>query len=501
MATLKHILIFVVTLIVGGMMMGNQASGIEWENLTPYQKHLVTFVLPASSTETWNADEVQAFLQKYGTRSGIYHSVGMLYRNEGMDRENAQRVMGALLKLQHNVPGDKLHGMWRTGVGKDREDQNWREFVGTGFIVAREYFGDALAPDLVRDIDAALMRAAEGAVKRDVSAGYTNIALMSAFLMDYVGHTASKPEFQEAGKKKAKAIRDLFFQYKTFTEFNSPTYYGVNLMGLGMWRELGKSAGLREWSQEIESNFWGHIAQFYHAGMKNMCGPYARGYGMDMTQYNALVGMCIAMGLDGPEHAPVPNTKDRAFEWAYAPMFALLNVQPPKDLLPEFKTFSAPREVHHEIAYRNKVFHAQVVLESDWMMGAATGMRRRWDQHCPATVHWMVGLEMRWLLVHGENAAEAKIEGRKLQIFATESDAEHPFRILIHAPQADLTLMTENTWTLPGMTFNVQTAFPAPEVSRKTERRFGDVIEIAFPMPDTVDEHTPVLVLSPVKTE
>lgn len=165
MATLKHILIFVVTLIVGGMMMGNQASGIEWENLTPYQKHLVTFVLPASSTETWNADEVQAFLQKYGTRSGIYHSVGMLYRNEGMDRENAQRVMGALLKLQHNVPGDKLHGMWRTGVGKDREDQNWREFVGTGFIVAREYFGDALAPDLVRDIDAALMRAAEGAVK------------------------------------------------------------------------------------------------------------------------------------------------------------------------------------------------------------------------------------------------------------------------------------------------------------------------------------------------
>lgn len=501
MATLKHIFTFVFTLIAGGLMMGNQASGIEWSDLTPYQKHLVTFVLPGSSTETWNAEEVQAFLQKYGTRSGIYHSVGMLYRNAGADRENAQHVMRALLKLQHNVPGDKLHGMWRTGVGKDREDQNWREFVGTGFIVAREYFGDALAPDLMRDIDVALVRAAEGAAQRDVSAGYTNIALMSAFLLDYVGHTASKPTFQALGKKKAKAIHDLFFQYKTFTEFNSPTYYGVNLMGLGMWRELAKSAELREWGQEIESTFWHHIAQFYHADMKNMSGPYVRGYGMDMTQYAALVGLCIAMGFEGPEDAPLPNTRERAFEWAYTPLFAVLNVHPPQDLLDEFKTFSGSREMLHHITYRKNLFQAQAVLESDWMMGAATGMRRRWDQHCPGTVHWKLGNEMGWLLVHGENAAEAKIEGRNLLIFATESNAEHPLRILIHVPNADLKQITENTWTLPGMTFKIQTALSAPEVSRKTEKRFGDVIEIAFPMPDTVDENTPVLVLSPVKTE
>jgi len=481
--------------------MTNSALGIEWDALTPYQKHLVTFVMPESSSSVWDANDIQVFLQRHGTRSGIYHAVGMLYRNEGADRENAQIVMRNLLNLQYNTPGEKNHGMWRTGVGKDREDQNWREFVGVGFIMAREYFGDVLDPDLMRDLDAALIRAAQGAAVRDVSPEYTNIALMSAFLLNYTGHIASHPAFQEQGKEKAKAILDLFSLYNTFTEFNSPTYYGTNLLGLGLWRELGKSPELRTWANEIETVFWKQIAQCYHAGLKNVCGPYVRGYGMDMTKYAALVGLCIAMGLEDAEHAPLPNTKDRAFEWAYAPLFALLNVKPPTDQLNVFKTFSDAREILYEIPHRNKVFQAQVLLEPTWMMGAATGMRRRWNQHCPGTVHWAVGNQVGWLLVDGENAAEVKIEDRKLHIYLTQIDVAHPLRILIYAPQANLKTIIGDTWTLPGMTFHVETALPAPTAQIKEEKGFGDIIEIIFPISNTLTTDGPVLVLSPSKTE
>ena len=495
---IRHVTI---TLIMGWIAMSTSATATEWASLTPYQKYLVTFVLPASSPTVWDAEEIQTFLRKYGTRSGIYHAVGMLYRNEGPDRENAQRVIRELLKLQHNAPGEKIHGMWRTGVDKDRRDQNWREFVGTGLIVAREYFGAAMDSDLIQHIDAALVRATEGAAQRDVSPGYTNIALMSAFLLDYTGHITSNPTFQEQGKTKAKNIFDLFSQHKTFTEFNSPTYYGVNLMGLAMWRELAPSPELRTWAEQIESTFWQHIAQFYHADLKNVCGPYVRGYGMDMTEYIALVGLSIAMGLEDAQHAPLPDTRDRDFEWAYAPMFALLNVQPPDNLLPEFKTFTGSRDILDHIAYRNHTFQAQALLEPTWMMGAATGMRRRWDQHCPGTVHWQAGDELGWLIVHGENAAEVKLIDRNMHIFLTQPDADYPLRILIQVPNADINQMGQNAWTLPGMTFNIQTPLSAPTIQLKKEKRFGDVIEIVFPVPDTCSTDTPALVLAPIKTE
>lgn len=476
-------------------------SAIEWDELTSHQKHIVTFVMPEARSSMMKEEDVDAFLLKHGTRSGIYHSVGMLYRNAGADQKNAQLIMRRLLDLQHNVPGEDLHGMWRTGLNSDRKDQNWREFVGTGFIVARANFGNVLDPDLVQGIDVALVRASEGALQRNVSPGYTNIALMSAFLLDYTGHLVSNDVFINAGQSKAKAIRDLFFEHQTFTEFNSPTYYGTNLMALGMWRELAQSEDLRLWAQEIEAVFWNHIAQFYHAGLKNMCGPYVRGYGMDMTEYNALVGMCIGLGLDNWEQTPLPNTKDRAFEWAYAPVFALLNVHPPKDLLPQFKHFTQPREILDHIAYRKKVFQAQAVLEPTWMMGAATGMRRRWDQHCPGTVHWQAGDHTGWLLVAGENAAEVKIEDRKLHIYLTEPDVNIPLRILLHVPNADLERINDKIWDLPGMTFHIETSLATPSVEVKTDKRFGDVIEVAFPVSQSQSIDKPLLVISPFKKE
>jgi len=372
---------------------------------------------------------------------------------------------------------------------------------GVGFIVARAYFEDVLDSELVREADAALVRAAEGALERDVSAEYTNIALMSAFLLDYTGHMVSNEAFIKQGKNKAKEILDLFSRYNTFTEFNSPTYYGTNLLGLGLWRELGQSVELRMHAKKIEAVFWKHIAQGYHPGLKNMCGQFVRGYGMDMTQYTALTGLCIAMGLENAEHAPLPNFRNRTFEWAYAPLYALLDVKPPEELLREFKTFSEPRELAYQIPRRNKVYEAQMLLEPTWMMGAATGMRRRWNQHCPGTVHWAVGDQVAWLLVDGENAAEVKIVDRGLQVYLTEPDADHALRILVHAPQANMTMIGEDRWTLPGMTFRIEGGSGKPKVAMKTEKDFGEMIEISFSVSDAQTTDQPALVITPFKTD
>ena len=479
--------------------LATQGLAIEWANLTPRQKHLVTFVMPPSSPTIWGDGEVEDFLRRHGTRSGTYHAVGMLYRNQGADVVNALRIIRNVLKLQHHAPGNKIHGTWRTGLDTDREDENWREFVGTGLIVAREHFGALMDADLIRDIDSALVRAAEGAARRNVSAHYSNIALMSAFLLDYTGHITSNDKFREQGKAKAREIFELFSQHKTFVEFNSPTYYGIDLMGLAMWRDLAPSPEFRTWAKEIESTFWQHIARYYHAGLKNLCGPYARSYGMNMTDYVTPTGLAIAMGLE--DHLPLPDTRERSFEWAYAPLLALLNVHPPDDLLPEFKTFSGPREILDKISFMGQTFQAQALIEDDWMMGAATGMGRRWDQHFPGTVHWQAGKAVGWLLVHGENAAEVRIIERKMHVFLTHPDPKHPLRILIQVPGSDTEGIGQNVWSLPGMKFEIQTPLPAPAIRIMKDKRLGKVIEVSFPVPATHPATTAALVLAPMKKD
>lgn len=225
--TLKtHFHLFVFLLAIASPGSVTRASAIKWTELTPQQKNLVTFVLPASSPTIWDDGEVRNFLWRHGTRSGIYHAVGMLYRNQGADIDNSKRVIHSLLKLQHDATGRKLHGVWRTGLDTDREDENWREFVGTGLIVARERFGALMDAELIQEIDAALVRATEGAAKRNVLAHYTNIALMSAFRSTTSGRLPQTRNFEKKGKRKPNKFLIFFPGMKRSSNSTHPLTTG-----------------------------------------------------------------------------------------------------------------------------------------------------------------------------------------------------------------------------------------------------------------------------------
>ncbi|MHC4405199.1 MAG: hypothetical protein ACYTG0_36600 [Planctomycetota bacterium] len=186
-----------------------------------HTRRVVEGVLPETSQQ-WDGYE---FAQR-GSRGATYIAAGLLWRNGPHDREAAAAILRGVLDLQYeDGPDSNLHGVWRRRQGETEHDSNWREFVGCGLILILETFPDRLPADLVREMQAALLRAAEGAARRNVGADYTNIALMSAFLLDYVGTKEGREDLQQAGRAKAEAIYDLFSQHKTFHEYNSPTYY------------------------------------------------------------------------------------------------------------------------------------------------------------------------------------------------------------------------------------------------------------------------------------
>ncbi len=90
-------------------------------------------------------------------------------------------------------------------------------------IIIRQKFSQLLPVEIQKEIDIGLVHAAKGALRRNVTPEYTNISIMSAFLMDYVGTEFKIDELKTAGLQKAKAIYSLYKSHKTFSEYNSPT--------------------------------------------------------------------------------------------------------------------------------------------------------------------------------------------------------------------------------------------------------------------------------------
>ena len=95
---------------------------------------------------------------------------------------------------------------------------------------------------LKKELEVCLIRTAKGALRRNVDPNYNNISIMSSFMMEYVGTAFQIPELKKAWIEKAKAIFANFQKYKTLCEYNSPTYYGVDFVGLALWRELSFSS-------------------------------------------------------------------------------------------------------------------------------------------------------------------------------------------------------------------------------------------------------------------
>jgi hypothetical protein len=467
--------------------------------MSPFDREIHRTLLPDPSA-AFDESMARLFVAAKGTRSAGFLSVGMLRRNCMNDAANAQKVLRVLLSQQWNEPGDRRHGVWRTSLDGEKLDENWREFVGVSLIVALEYFSDRMSPDLTIDIRAALLRAAEGAAARDVGPDYTNIALMSAFLLAYVGLESDRPAFVKQGTKKAQGVYDLFQKHKTFTEYNSPTYYGVDLLGLSLWRELGPTDLFRRCGAELEADLWHDIGAFYHPTLKNMAGPYSRAYGMDMTKYTALTGLLIALAMDSEKDAPLPPgvAQNRPFEWAYGPMYSILPPTIPAAAMRRLREFDGPRRLERIVTYRGRELPVAARLTENWMMGAVVGLERRWEQHYPATIHWWTGEDepIGWLRVHGESGVSGQIEGDRLTVSLPNPDVELPLRIQIDAPGISPQMFAGDVWNLPGMRLRVASTLGAPTIEQVNDKHVGHVLELRWAVPTKLPDDTAVLTLA-----
>ncbi len=422
----------------------------------------------------------QSNLTVHVVRESSQYALGLLMRGQHDDAERAFRTLAAVLAWQFDEPEQPYHGTWWRApeephppvnpvVWRDY-DPNWREFIGTVLAIILLEYEPLLPSDLVMQIDNALRKAIAGTLARDLPSTYTNIALMQAFLLRFGADRFHEPAWSTRAEQRAEEIYQLFTIHNAFWEYNSPTYYGVDLYALALWRSYSTSPVLRERGAAMEAELWRDIAQFYHADLCNVAGPYDRSYGMDMQRYVACLGLWIYLAV-GRERAPVPDlTQPFAHAWdiCMVPNYAILGVRIPDDAQPHFQAFQGDRLVEHVISDEPRRV-ATAWLGRTIMLGSEDvgGQRHPSGQFHPATIHWLqpdgtVG----WVRLLYTTPADAHADASTLSLTFTDQEAAtKDIVFLIAAAPLASHAITATEWQLPGLTIHVETNAQAPQIT------------------------------------
>jgi hypothetical protein len=407
-------------------------------------------------------------------RETSWYALGLLARHGAGDVDRARHALETVVARQYNSPGTVFHGSFPRFSGDAalppanatpfvEFDPNWRQFIGTALAIAALRYGDALGPARAA-IERSVDLAAAGEPPDRIQPDYSNIAIMHAWLL---AHTGARRE----GEALAVAIAERYRNAGALDEYNSPTYDGVSLYGLGLWREEPPSRRFASLGEELHAGVWRNIAGTYHAGLRNACGPFSRAYEMDMSSYAAQVGLWI-WSVVGEAHAPFPDLTqhfDHAGDVCFGPLVDLFANDVPSPVRRALISFGKERTVHAGVP---DTWQATSWLGKDVMLGGWTGVPVRvgGQQIHPATVHWDGG----WIRVLGDGRIDATAHKGRLDITIAPPG---PARVTIGVPGLAPTAIAADHWVLPGLTVEVRSGAPPSGAPTSVE----EGVELVYP--------------------
>ncbi len=481
-----------------------------YNGLSGYQQSLLEGFITADLTARIPVNQI--LTDQASLRSRTRLAQALLFRNNPGDLRNAVQILNWILKNQNKDAKSVNYGMWKTNVGSDRLDQNWREFIGCDLIIIYHHYKDILPAAVVSEIRLGLIRAARGALNRNVGADYTNISIMSAFLMDFAGNEFKINALRTGGLNKANDIYALFQRHRTFSEYNSPTYYGVSLIGLALWRELA-SEQVKNMGIELESALWTEIASNYNPRLKNFTGPYFRGYGMDMKKYYSIAGLWIAIAVGEEKMAPLPQgIGAKQDELSNISPILHLGLTIPRDVLDQLKVSAQGQLIDRFVPNKytgDTLKHVTAIVNSNWMMGGLWGNRRAWNQIKEGTIHWNnASGETEWLLVPGDGKTNIIVSNTSMKIFSKGQKGSN-LDIYVYARELSEKNFQDKMWKFPGMelainsslqrTYSKITDSALLNIECAISEEYPAVMKISFHVPSTWLNDNPLIEIIPSK--
>jgi hypothetical protein len=341
-----------------------------------------------------------------------------------------------------------------------------------------EDFPDRIPREMQRKLDDSIAQAVAGEILNDrLKPAYTNPALMFGFLLDFAGVRSRRPDWVAQAAAWQAGIYTSFNRFGAFDEYNSPTYSGVDLFALGLWRSYGSTASMRDMGTKMEAALWRDLAAHYNANLKNVSGPFDRAYGMDMQNYVSVVGVALRLQL-GESLAPIPKIEpqvDHGGDLWYALHFAILGVRIPPDAMQKFRSFQGERLIERRITEERV---ASSWIGSNAIYGGETTQKSKdVDSHSqfhPATVQWKLPSgEIGWIQLTQAPPIDVRADRNGLQISCS---GDVTFRI--HAPGMKTTDLKKSDWVLPGLAVHVTT--DAGKFALDRETGFVDITYAAI---------------------
>ncbi len=433
----------------------------------------------------WDTGDARLTIPHHAIRGSVWYAFGLLMRDGAGDAARALRVIDRVLSHQLDAPGRIFHGTFLRSPEEPyppddaiiwlNYDPNWREFMMTALDLVLLEFADRLPALLADKIDAAMRRAVEGALARGLSASYTNIALMYAFMLCFAGRRFGEAAWLAAGESMARHVYALFKQHNAFAEYNSPTYYGVDLYALALWRSSPDlSPLLAELGQEMEASLWRDVSQFYNAGLRNLAGPYDRSYGMDMCRYASVMGIWMRL-VTNRVTAPFPDT-DLPFahehDLGFVPLLAFLGPRVPTDALEHLLAFRGERQIERVVSDMPRRVVTAWLGKNRMLGGEFTSLTPpASNQFHPATLHWRIDAErIGWVRLVYLNPVDARASKDRLEITSTGE-----ISFLVHASGADVSHIRHEHWPFSGLSVHVDTNADTMKVQPQ-----GDLFEIRY---------------------
>lgn len=192
--------------------------------------------------------------------------------------ERLDRVLELAARAQNRDPKSPAFGnfkwLWRdTGV----TDPNAVEFLMQDAALVWVRHKDWMPEPARARFRELIEYAAEGCLRHRVPASYTNIAILNAGNVAVLGEVLDRPEVADEGYLRLEALCRWTWAFG-FSEYCSPTYYGVDLDGLEFLLSFARRESGRRQAAALRNLVWTDIAVNYLPSAERLAGTHSRSY-------------------------------------------------------------------------------------------------------------------------------------------------------------------------------------------------------------------------------
>jgi len=252
----------------------------------------------------------------HSTLHTLVYALGLLDTEQHEDGIRAFDIIAKVISLQDTNRSNSTFGIWSWFYEEPLEqmsppDWNWADFCGKLLVLALSRHGSRFPEELYQDVKQAIYNACDAIIKRDVGPGYTNIAIMGAFVTLIAGELFEEQEYAAYGLRRLEKLYQFSQIRNAFQEYNSPPYAVVAITELSKLNSETKNERAKHFSTELLKLAWGMVAEHYHAGTNQWSGPHSRCYSTMLSeQHQAFLQYATAGKLQFFDWSDIPYSAE-----------------------------------------------------------------------------------------------------------------------------------------------------------------------------------------------